>query len=66
MRESMRRKALSERLCTPGARINHLRYVDIMMLHSKVDPLGKDNPLLLTRLPLTELTIGLIAIVGGH
>ncbi|KAF2448652.1 hypothetical protein P171DRAFT_428697 [Karstenula rhodostoma CBS 690.94] len=65
-RESMRRKSLSRRLWALGARINHLRYVGITMPHAKLSPLSKDNPFLLTRLPLTELTIGLTGTVGKH
>jgi hypothetical protein len=65
-RNSMRRNALSQRLWTLGTRINHLRYVGITMPHSELDPLSKDNPFLLTQLPLTELTICLAGAVGGN
>ncbi|KAJ4346724.1 uncharacterized protein N0V89_010656 [Didymosphaeria variabile] len=65
-RERFRKKTLSQRLWTLGARVNHLRFVGITMPHSKLDPLSANNPFLLTRLPLTELTIGLTGSVGGH
>ncbi|KAL1596997.1 hypothetical protein SLS60_008579 [Paraconiothyrium brasiliense] len=65
-REFIKKKTLSQRLSTLGARVNHLRYVGITMPHSKLDPLSANNPFLLTRLPLTELTISLTGSVGGH
>ncbi|KAL5418759.1 hypothetical protein PMIN03_000904 [Paraphaeosphaeria minitans] len=60
------RASLSLRLWTLGSRINHLRYVGITMPHAKLSLLNKDNPFLLMRLPLTELSIGLTGSLGEY